>query len=87
MADQLHKRFNNEQVKELLTKYHNGEIKSSYLMNILGVKKSRFFKLASVYKKDPDNFTIQYSRNTPNRRIGHDCNARTGDIQHPELEA
>ena len=70
MADQLHKRFNNEQVKELLTKYHNGEIKSSYLMNILGVKRSRFFKLASVYKKDPDTFTIQYSRNTPNRRIG-----------------
>ncbi len=70
MADQLHKRFNDEQVKELLRKYHNGEIKSSYLMKILAVKRSRFFKLASIYKKDPDNFTIQYSRNTPNRRIG-----------------
>ena len=45
------------------------EIKIDYILSILGIKRSRFFELLNRYKKDPDNFSIQYNRKTINRKI------------------
>ena len=45
------------------------EIKINYILSILGIKRSRFFELLAKYKKDPDNFSIQYNRKTINRKI------------------
>ena len=45
------------------------EIKINYILSILGIKRRRFFKLLNSYKKDPDNFSIQYNRKTINRKI------------------
>jgi len=45
MAKQLHKKFPNEQVKSLLRSYLSKEIKIDYILEILGIKRSRFFEL------------------------------------------
>ena len=45
------------------------EIKINYILSILGIKRRRFFELLTRYKKDPDNFSIQYNRKTINRKI------------------
>ena len=39
---------------------------------MLRIKRSRFFKLLAKYRKDPDNFSIQYERKTINRKINPD---------------
>jgi hypothetical protein len=69
MSKQLHKNFTDEQVKLLLKSYVGKKIKINYILQILGIKRRRFFKLLNRYKKDPDNFSIQYNRKTINRKI------------------
>jgi len=64
---QIHKRFNSDQVKELLERYSKKEIERRYIQEILGIGKSRFFMLISQYREYPQLFTIHYERNTPPR--------------------
>ena len=66
---QLHKQFTDTQVKELLRRYVNGEIEIHYVLEILGIKRSRFFLLLKHYKECPDKFSIQYKRNSKTRTI------------------
>jgi hypothetical protein len=66
---QLHKKFTDGQVKELLGRYLNAEIKRRYIQEILGIGLTRFFALVKSYRKDPKNFTIQYARKEPTRSI------------------
>jgi len=51
MSKQLHKNFNDEQVKLLLRSYVDKEIKINYILSILGIKRRRFFELLNRYKK------------------------------------
>jgi len=39
---------------------------------MLKIKRRRFFKLLAKYRKNPDNFSIQYARKTINRKIDTD---------------
>jgi hypothetical protein len=64
---QLHKRFTSDQVKELLDRYLKKELERSYIQQILGIKKRRFFTLVNQYREDPKHFSIQYQRATPAR--------------------
>jgi len=64
---QIHKRFSCDEVKELLERYLKKEIERKYIQEILGIGKSRFFMLISLYREDPQRFTIHYERNTPAR--------------------
>jgi hypothetical protein len=66
---QLPKNFTDEQVELLLKSYVNKEIKINYILQMLKIKRRRFFKLLSRYKKDPDNFSIHYKRKTINQKI------------------
>jgi hypothetical protein len=66
---QLHKQFTDTQVKELLRRYVNGKIEIHYVLEILGIKRSRFFLLLKHYKECPDTFSIQYQRNRKTRTI------------------
>ncbi|MFH1940040.1 MAG: hypothetical protein ABIK21_07850, partial [bacterium] len=84
MSKQLHKNFTDEQVKLLLKSYMDKEIKINYILSILGIKRSRFFELLSRYKKDPDNFSIQYNRKTINRKINQAIEANI--IQELKIE-
>jgi len=72
MSKQLHKNFTDEQVKLLLKSYVDKEIKINYILQMLKIKRRRFFELLAKYRKDPDNFSIQYERKTINRKIDKD---------------
>jgi len=84
MSKQLHKNFTDGQVKSLLEKYSKGEIKLNYILQILRIKRSRFFELLAKYRQDPDSFSIQYERNTSNYRIDQEIEANI--IQELQIE-
>jgi len=69
MTEQLHKRFTTDQVKALLEKYETKGVELLYILNILDISKRRFFKLLKKYRKDKDNFSIDYKRGSPNNKI------------------
>jgi len=50
MADQLHGRFNNNQIKSLIESYIKKEIEIDYLLSILKIGRSRFFEIFKSYK-------------------------------------
>ncbi len=66
---QLHKHFTSEQVKELFNRYSNNELERSYIQEILGLKRRRFFALFKKYREDPKHFSIDYQRTAPTRKI------------------
>jgi len=68
----LHKKFTDDQIKELITRYLQKKIARKYIQEILGIKKTRFFALVKRLKTDPENFSISYSRKTPTRKISKD---------------
>ena len=61
MSKKLHKNFVDDQVKSLLKGSLDIEIKINYILQILRIKKSRFFELLTRYRKDTDNFSISRS--------------------------
>lgn len=69
MAHQLHKKFPDEQVKSLFKRYLLKEIKIGYILEILGIKRSRFFEILKEYREDPENFSIAYKREKKTRVI------------------
>ena len=69
---QLHKKFTDDQVKELIEKYLKKEVGRRYLQEILDIGKSRFFALLASYQKNPLEFSIQYARKQKTRQISHD---------------
>lgn len=64
---QLHKRLNTSQVKAILKGYIQGSISSKEALNLLGVKRSRFFLLVKKYRENPNKFSLNYQRKTPKR--------------------
>ena len=58
MSKPLHKNFTDGQVKSLFEKYSKKEIKLNYILQILKMRRNRFFALLTTYRKDPDNFSI-----------------------------
>lgn len=67
MGNQLHKRFTDGEVKELLKRYMNSEVDIASMLQILKIKRRRFFELLGRYKADPSNFSIQYERKSSKR--------------------
>jgi len=66
---QLHKKFTDEQVKDLMKRYSQGEIKRAHVQTVLNIGKSRFFGLLNLYRKDPAGFSIAYKRAKATRLI------------------
>jgi len=69
---QLHKKFTDYQIKELITCYLEKKIARKYIQEILDIKKTRFFALVKRLKADPENFSILYSRKISTRKISKD---------------
>jgi hypothetical protein len=67
--EQLHKRFQNDQVKDLMKRYVANEIKREHIQGVLQIGKRRFFNLLKEYRKNPDEFSIKYSRKGRTRSI------------------
>jgi len=53
-------------------------------LQILKIKRKRFFELLAKYRKEPDNFSIQHKRNTSNYRIDREIEANI--IQELKIE-
>ena len=66
---QLHKRFTDNQVKELIERYLKGDIRRNYLQEILDIKRRRFCALVKQYRENSDSFSIQYNRKKNSRAI------------------
>jgi len=66
---QLHKKFTNDQVKELIERYLKKEIERKYIQEILGIKERRFFSLLKQYRQNPEGFSIEYKRELKTRKI------------------
>lgn len=77
MAEQLHKRLSLEQVLVILRSYADKEITSSSAADNLGVKHSRFFKLAKRYEDEGALFSIMPKiRNNQHRRVSEDVESK-----------
>lgn len=59
---QLHKKFTDEQVKDLMKRYLNKELKSEHIQQMLRIKRRQFFKLLKEYRQNPQTFSIRYTR-------------------------
>lgn len=66
---QLHKRFTDVQVKEILQRFLNHEIERSYVQAILRIGKTRLFALLKSYRDNPETFSVQYERQGKPRSI------------------
>jgi len=66
---QVHKKFTDDQVKELIERYLKKEIERTYVQEMLGIHKRRFFQLIAAYRNDPKAFSIQYQRTAKTRSI------------------
>ena len=66
---QLHKRFTDSQVKELIERYLKKEIERSYIQEVLGIGKTRFFALVREYRTDGNDFSIHHTRTAKTRTI------------------
>jgi transposase len=66
---QLHRKFTDEQVKELIEKYLRKEVGRKYLQEIFGINKTRFFALVKAYRDNPLAFSIRYVRKGKTRAI------------------
>lgn len=64
---QIHKKFSDDQVRGLLSRYVQEEIEREYIQEILGIKRRRFFELLKAYKENPENFSVTYNRSQTRR--------------------
>ncbi len=66
---QLHKRFTDQQVKDLMQRYLKNELKRAHIQQMLKISKRQFFKLLKEYRNNPIGFSIQYKRTQATRTI------------------
>lgn len=69
MAKQIHKKFSDEQIKDLMQRYLNKELKRQHIQEVLGIGQTRFFALIKSYRQNPLEFSIQYKRHQATRSI------------------
>jgi len=90
---QLHRRFTDSQVKELIERYLSKEIERGYIQEVLGIGKTRFFALVNAYRHGPHEFSVQYRRSTQTRAIPQAIEANIlkelqiekDMIEHPDI--
>ncbi len=55
---QIHKKFTDDQVKDLMQRYLQKKIERKYIQEILGIGKARFFELLKQYRINSGNFSV-----------------------------
>ena len=65
--DQIHKRFTAEQVKVLLKGYCQRILDRPAVEETLGISRPTFSLLLKEYRRNPDEFSLAYHRETPTR--------------------
>jgi hypothetical protein len=69
MAEQIHKKFSDDQIKELLNRYLDKKIKRIAVQKVLGIGKTRFFELVREYRNNPIGFSVEYVRKNATNKI------------------
>jgi len=69
MGQQIHHRFTNEQVREMLARYVSGQVEGKHIRSVLGLGKTRFFYLVKQYRRAPKTFSVQYHRQGATRQL------------------
>ena len=73
--NQIHHRFTVDQIRVLMLGYCKGTLSRSEVQEMVGIGKTRFFRLLSEYRQDPAVFAIDYQRrSTP--RLSAEVEAR-----------
>ena len=67
MTEQLHKRKDDNFVGFILKQYLSKQLSLDKALENLKIKKTRFFEILNEYKKNPENFSISYERETSGR--------------------
>jgi len=67
MDSHLHKRYDNEFVGSILQKYVSKELSVQQVLDILQIKRSRFFVLVHKFVNDPNKFSITCKRKSSGR--------------------
>lgn len=90
---QLHKQFNDEEVKQYLKWYEDKVMTKSEVLATLGIKDSRFYAILSKYRDKPKSFSVAYKRTVPNRhlapkvvkQIRHELEIERGFVNNPNM--
>jgi len=69
MSKQLHKNFTDKQVKSFLKSYLKKETKINYILEILKIKRRRFFALLAKYRKDLKDIINSQGKVRENSRV------------------
>lgn len=69
---QIHKRFNDDQIKIIFKWYLNKSLSLEQALERLGLKKRRFFYLLKQYREDSEHFTIAYPKRRAHNKITSD---------------
>lgn len=75
MAEQVHKRLTDEQMKMIVEKYAARELSAAQAMELLDLKRRQFFEWVRRYRNDAEAFTINYQRKEKSTRIGDSVDA------------
>ncbi|OIP32104.1 MAG: hypothetical protein COW04_07340 [Deltaproteobacteria bacterium CG12_big_fil_rev_8_21_14_0_65_43_10] len=84
---QVHKKYTDDQVQNLLGRYLKHEIERKYIQEILGIGKVRFFALLKEYRKNPQCFSIIYPLNQTVSEIRFWHRNNLIDIQKVKINA
>ena len=59
---QVHKKFSDSQVKEMIARYLAKEIKREHIQTVLGIKRRRFCELVKQYRDNTGTFSVKYKK-------------------------
>lgn len=65
----VYKQFSDDEVKQYLKWYEDKALTKAEVLQVLGLKDSRFYTLLAAYRKDPHSFTISYGRTKANNTL------------------
>src|SRR5581483_8167615 len=66
MARQLHKRFSQEQIVSIVSKFAERKIRAKEACGYLGIGRTRLHELVTDYRLHPEQFSVSYKRITAN---------------------
>lgn len=67
--EQLHKRFSDEQVRDIICKYDAKLIRAKEACKYLGIGRTRLYYLTKIYRSHPEQKLVDYKRLLPTRVI------------------
>lgn len=85
MGKHLRKLFSTKEVKEIFERYLSQEIGIEQALALLKIRRRQFFKLLKSYREGPGDFSLDYKRTTPPRKI--DTKSETRIIKELKKEA